>query len=149
MMELEEWIETLQHNDAKKAYESLKLLMCQSEKDASVYPYMDVFIEMLRHENSYFRVRGLLLIAANARWDLDYKIDEVIDEYLKHIMDEKPITARKCIQALPQIAFYKPELKEVIEHALHQADPGQYRESMGPLIHKDIMEALQKIKTQC
>ena len=40
-------------------------------------------------DNSYVRIRGLTLLAYNAKWDKDYKIDEIIDKYLKHITDVK------------------------------------------------------------
>ena len=43
----------------------------------------------MRKEHSYIRTRGLTLLAYNAKWDKDYKIDEVIDKYLKHITDAK------------------------------------------------------------
>ncbi len=66
------------------------------------------------------RTRRLTLIAYNAKWDKDNKIDEIIDEYLKHIEDVKPITARQCIKLLPMIAKNKPELKEDIVWALQK-----------------------------
>ena len=102
---------------------------------------------MLDSTNSYIRARGILLIAANARWDVDYKVDEIIDEYLKHIMDDKPITARQCIKALPLIAKYKPDLKNDIENALLSANPSKYKDSMRPLILKDIQKSLEKIRS--
>lgn len=49
-------------------------------------------------DNSYIRTRGLTLIAYNAKWDEDNKIDKIIDEYLKRIEDVEPITARQCIR---------------------------------------------------
>ncbi len=47
------------------------------------------------------------MIAYNAKWDKDNKIDEIIDKYLKHIQDVKSITARQCIKLLPMIAKRK------------------------------------------
>ena len=49
------------------------------------------------------------MLAYNVRGDRDNKIDEIIDGYLKHITDVKPITARQCIKLLPMIAKDKPE----------------------------------------
>ncbi len=144
--EIENLVLDLRQQDSRKAYESLKVLKQKSQEDALVYSFLDDFIQMMDDENSYFRTRGLQLIAANARWDEDNKIDEVIDKYLKHIMDEKPITARQCIQALPEIAQYKEGLKADIVEALQHAKPERYRESMIPLVKKDIEEALQKIE---
>lgn len=85
------------------------------------------------------------MISANAKWDIDFKIDEIIDEYLKHITDEKPITARQCIKSLPDIAQYKPDLIDSISIALKGANVEKYADSMKPLIYKDIQTALKKI----
>lgn len=145
--EIEKLVSDLHQQDSRKAYESFKILKQKSREDALVYLFLDDFIELMEHENSYFRSRGLQLIAANARWDEDNRIDEVIDEYLIHIMDEKPITARQCIQALPEIAQYKEEIKADIVKALQYAKPERYRDSMAPLVRKDIADALQKINS--
>ena len=101
---------------------------------------------MLDSDNSYIRTRGLTLLAYNAKWDKDYKIDEVIDKYLKHITDVKPITARQCIKLLPIIAKHKSELKSDILSALHNADISMYEDSMQSLVYKDIQKALEVIQ---
>lgn len=127
------------------AYKALQELQKKSEKTNCIYPYMDRLIDMLDSENSYIRTRGIVLLAYNAKWDKDYKIDEVIDKYLKHITDVKPITARQCIKMLPIIAKYKPELKTDILSALHYANIS-YGDSMQSLVYKDIQKALQEIQ---
>ena len=101
---IEETFALLSHKDNKVAYTALKKLQAESENSPAVYPFMDRLGEMLDSGNSYLRTRALTLLAYNARWDTDYKIDEVIDRYLTHITDPKPITARQCIQLLPMLA---------------------------------------------
>ena len=76
----------------------------------------------------------------------DITIDEIIDKYLKHITDIKPITARQCIKLLPVIAKYKPELREDILSSLYKADTSVYEDSMQPLVYKDIQKALKEIQ---
>lgn len=87
------------------------------------------------------------LLAWNAKWDKDHKIDEIIDSYLKHITDAKPITARQCIKLLPMIAKSKPDLKVDILLALQKADVSVYADSMQPLVYKDIQKALKEIQS--
>lgn len=84
--------------------------------------------------------------AMNAAWDKDFKIDEIIDDYLKHITDPKPITARQCIASLPKIAKNKPDLKEDILRALSRADISRYPDSMCGLVFKDIQNALREVE---
>lgn len=128
------------------AYKALQVLQKESKETDCVYPYMDRLSEMLDSDNSYIRTRGLTLIAYNAKWDKDYKIDEMIDEYLKHITDVKPITARQCIKLLPIIAKSKPELKNDILSALYKADVCIYEDSMQPLVYEDIQKAMKEIQ---
>lgn len=128
------------------AYKALLSLQQISEESNVLYGYMDRLRDMLESSNSYIRTRGLTLIAYNARWDEDYKIDEMLDAYLKHITDSKPVTARQCIKLLPLIAKHKPELREDILKALQNADISIYADSMGPLVHKDIQNSLDEIR---
>ena len=135
MLNIAETFELLFDKNNNVAYKALQELQKESIETDCVYPYMDRLSEMLDSDNSYIRTRGLTLIAYNAKWDKDYKIDEIIDNYLKHITDVKPITARQCIKLLPIIAKDKPELKNDILSALHKANICIYDDSMQPLVY--------------
>ena len=101
-----ETFERLFDKNNTTAYKALQALQKMSGQSDCVYPYMDQLCEMLDSGNSYIRTRGLVLIACNAKWDRDYKVDEVIDLYLRHITDCKPITARQCIKSNILIPSY-------------------------------------------
>lgn len=141
-----ETFELLFDKNNNVAYKALQELQKESEKTNCIYSYMDRLSDMLDSDNSYIRTRGLVLLAYNAKWDKDYKIDEVIDKYLKHITDIKPITARQCIKLLPILAKHKPELKNDILSALRKADTSVYDDSMQPLVYKDIQKTLKEIQ---
>jgi len=79
---LGELVNGLFNKDDKAAYKCLKELVSASEKDNGVYQFFDTFADMIDSDNSYIRTRGLLLISANAKWDTDNKIDEIINKYL-------------------------------------------------------------------
>ena len=140
-------VELLYSKNTNEGCGAMNALLAESKEEDKVYQYMDVFSKMLCHANSYVRNRGLLLIAANARWDMDYKIDEIIESYLLHVMDEKPITSRQCIKGIMEIAEWKPDLKRCMTDALKNADSFSYHESMGSLLAKDIAQALAQIET--
>ena len=141
-----EMFELLFDKNNNVAYKALQALQIESEKTNCIYSYMDRLSDMLDSDNSYIRTRGIVLLAYNAKWDKDYKIDEIIDKYLKHITDIKPITARQCIKLLPVIAKDKPELKDDILSALHKANTSVYEDSMQPLVYKDIQKAIKEIQ---
>ena len=139
-LRIAETFELLFDKNNNVAYKALQELQKESAETDCVYPYMDRLSDMLDSDNSYVRTRGLTLLAYNAKWDKDYKIDEIIDKYLRHITDVKPITARQCI---------KPELKNDILSTLYKANPCVYDDSMQPLVYKDIQKALKEIQTCC
>jgi len=131
--------------DNRIAHKCLNELISASENDSGAYKHFDTFAAMIDNDSSYVRTRGLLLISANAKWDADNKIDEIIDNYLSHIMDDKPITARQCIKTLPGIAKHKPDLISDILSALKKANPQQYAGSMQSLVYSDIRATLKEI----
>lgn len=139
--------ESLWDKNNNVAYKALQELIRESEETDRVYPYMDRLIDMLDHDHSYIRTRGLTLLAYNAKWDKENKLDVHINRYLAHITDVKPITARQCIKLLPIVAKYKPALKNTILSALHNASVCVYDDSMQSLIDKDIRYALKEIES--
>ena len=61
-------------------------------------------------------------------------------------ISEKPIAARQCIKALPEIAQNKPHLKKPIRAVLQAADTETVQENMRPLIEKDISQVLEELQ---
>lgn len=145
-MTIDENIAMLTNKDNKKAYKALTELLAICETDDRLYPYFDIFTDMMKDtSSSYIRTRGLRLIAFNSKWDKENKVDLVIDEYLKHIEDEKPITARQCIKDTVIIAKHKPELIDTILQALEKYNR-IYDDSMQSLIYKDRKNAIRQIR---
>lgn len=139
-------IETLWDRQPVPAHQALQELLRRSEASHEVAEYLEEFVPLLRESNSYYRVRGLSLLAANARWDTRGVLDSVMEEYLRCIQDPKPITARQCIGNLPAIARAKPQFRERILEALKNADTSGYADSMRGLVERDIQRALRTIE---
>ena len=144
-MDFDACVACLTGKDAKDAYAFTQQIVAESRDSDAWYPCFDRFAELLRHKNSLVRNRAIAILAANARWDKDGKFDVLLDEFLSHVTDSKPITARQCVAVLPEIAAAKPELLPRIRSALKQADLSGYPDSMRPLVLKDIVAALQKM----
>lgn len=143
---VEELLEFLTSRNNSQAYQALKVLEEMSAESSCLYPHMDKFLAMVSSGNSYVRTRGLALVAHNAKWDVDGKIDGIIDEHLEHITDEKPICARQCIKLLPLLAEAKPALAPKIVSSLRDANVVRYPDSMRPLVQKDIRDSLLAIE---
>lgn len=123
-------------------------IVAQSRDSDRWYPHFATFAALLDHPKSYVRNRALNILAANAQWDSENRFDAIFPDYLSHITDEKPITARLCIQALAQIGQAKPRYcPEILRH-LRNADLSRYKDSMRPLLERDIRET-SAILTAC
>lgn len=145
-MDLDACIDCLTGRDANAAYALTQQITAESRESSAWYPYFDQFAGLLRHKNSMVRNRAVSILAANAQWDTERKPEPLLDEFLSHVTDGRPITAWQCISALPEIAAAKPELISRIQSALERADLSGYPDSMRPLVLKDIASALQKIE---
>lgn len=145
-MDFDTCIARLTGKGAKDAYAFTQQIVEESRASDAWYPCFDRFTELLRHRNSLVRNRAIAILASNARWDRAGKLDALLDEFLSHVTDVKPITARQCVAVLPEIAEAKPELVPRIRAALEQANLSGYPDSMQPLILKDIVAALQRIE---
>lgn len=144
-MDIDACIARLTGKEAKDAYAFAQQIAADSRESDAWYPYVGQFAALLRHKNSLVRNRAISILAANARWDTAGKFDALLDEFLSHVTDAKPITARQCIAALPELAAAKPNLIPQIRAALEQADLSSYPDSMQPLLLKDIVTALQRM----
>lgn len=144
-MEQSEFFARLTDKNAVAACAFAEQVVKESLESGCWYPNFDEALKLLSHKNSFVRNRAIAILAANARWDAPCKLDAAIDAFLAHVTDEKPITVRLCIKALPQIAAAKPQLIPQIRAALEKADLTGYPDSMQPLILKDRIAVLREL----
>ncbi|MGM9590931.1 MAG: SufBD protein [Faecousia sp.] len=140
----EQIIANLTSKDNKFACAFADKIISESRETEEWYEYFDDFVPLLDHPKSLVRNRALCILAANAQWDEENRFDAILSDYLTHITDEKPITARQCVKALVQVGLAKPQYIPTILSSLQSADLSKYKDSMRPLIEKDIAET-QKI----
>ena len=132
--------------DDKYACAFADKIISESKETDEWYEYFDDFSSLLNHPKSLVRNRVIYILAANAQWDEENRFDSIIAEYLTHITDEKPITARQCIKALVQVGVAKPKYIPEILSYLRSADLSKYKDSMRPLIENDIAETEKRLK---
>lgn len=137
---VQEIIAKLTAKDDKYACAIADKIISESQDTDEWYKYFDDFASLLNHPKSLVRNRVLYILSANAQWDDENRFDAILNDYLAHVIDEKPITARQCIKALVQVGKAKPQYIPRIISYLHSADLSKYKDSMRPLIEKDIAE---------
>ena len=143
---MQEIINKLTAKDDKFACALADKIIAKSRECDTWYEYFDAFVSLLNHPKSLVRNRALHILAANAQWDVENRFDTILPEFLTHVTDEKPITARQCIQALAQVGLAKPQYIPQILDCFHNVDLSKYKDSMRPLIEKDMAEA-EKVLT--
>lgn len=143
--QLVEWV-SLKGDNIR--YQAFLILQSRSIFFNDVYSFWDTFRDKLKSDNSYKRSIGLMLIAENVRWDEQNRMEDTIDEYLKLLNDEKPITIRQCIQSLGKVAQFKPSLNKKIAECLTSFDIMSVKETMRKPILLDIINVLLAIRKE-
>lgn len=139
-------IAKLTSKDDKYACAIADKIISESKDTDEWYAYLEDFALLLDHPKSLVRNRALHILAANVQWDEDNHFDAILPAFFVHITDEKPITSRQCVKALAEVGQAKPQYIPMILSALHSADFSKYKDSMRPLIEKDI-EATEQLLT--
>lgn len=144
---MQDIIAKLTTKDDKYACAIADKIISESQDTDEWYEYFDAFASLLNHPKSLVRNRVLYILAANAQWDDENRFDAILEDYLAHITDEKPITARQCIKALVHVGMAKPQYIPRILSCFHDADLSKYKDCMRPLIEKD-MEETERLLTE-
>lgn len=144
----EEILAGLTAKDDLSACALAERIVVESRETNAWYAYLDDFAALLGHTKSYVRNRALHILAANARWDEENRMDAILPGFLSHITDDKPITARQCVQALAELGAAKPQYIPEILRSLESADLSKYKGSMRPLIERDIAATIDALKNR-
>lgn len=144
--ELPSLVELLSEKDDKIRYQAFLLLQYRSQSLGDVYPFWETFCAKLKDANSYQRSIGIMMIAENAKWDMENKMSASLDDCEALLYDDKPITIRQSIQALGKVAEAKPDLSGKIASMLMSIDMTEIKETMRKSILLDILSVLVVIR---
>lgn len=139
-------INRLTDSDDKAAYEFAKEIGIESAESDKYLEMIPAFADMMTSKSSFVRARGFILICDQARWAKDGQIDAVLDQMLPLLNDPKPTVVRQCLNALHEVVLFRPELAQQIERAVSEINLSKYKDSMSPLIKKDIEELRKVLK---
>lgn len=139
-----EIIQKLTDSNEKEAYEFAKNIIAESAKTDKYVDMIPDFVNMLQNKSSYTRTRAFILICNQAKW-ANNQIEKVFDQMKPLLNDPKPTVVRQCLKALHEVALYKPNMCNTIKDAISKINLGNYKDSMSPLIKKDIDELMKTI----
>lgn len=141
-------IAKLTYKDDKAACAYANRIIEESKMSNQWFPYMNEIANLLDHPKSLVRNRALTILANLLKWDEKNIFKKILPSYLSHIQDEKPITVRICIQSLAIIGTTKPQYQKEILNKLENIDLSKYKDSMAPLIQKDILETRRVLQKE-
>lgn len=144
--DLDTLVDWLSEKDDKIRYQSLLLLQCRAKHSADLYRHWSLFKDKMTSENSYQRSIGLMMIAANVKWDKYNRFEQIFDEYCVLLNDEKLTTVRQCIQSFEVIVPFKPLLSKRISETLTGLDIMNVKETMRKSLLLDIINVLILIR---
>lgn len=88
--------EILCAKDTKGSYAFFLQLEQQAREDPALFLEHNLYLEMLKSESSFFRVRGFRMLCAGAKWDTQGVIRENLPLILAQLEDKKPTAVRQC-----------------------------------------------------
>lgn len=133
-------ISGLQSKNNEEAYQLLLMLEEESAASDSLYGSFEDFLGLLGSGSAFVRTRGFRLACAQARWDAEDKLEAHLALLLAALDDEKPTAVRQRLGALCGVVRYKPQLGRRIAEKLDTLDLSKYKDSMRPLIERDVEE---------
>lgn len=146
-MDLDLMLPMLYHKDTSQAFQALKELEQCSDHSNALYPHVSEFADMVGSETYVIRVRGFRLFCKQARWDVDGVVTTRLKETLTILHDPKPTAVRQALAALQDVARYKPDLHDMLREQVAAINVFQYKDTMSPLILKDIQALLAAMES--
>ena len=141
---MEEKLKNLYNSDNVETYKLLQELEMTSSESDELYQYFDKFVEMLKSDKAFVRVRGFRLICSLAQYDKENKINKNINIILNELDDDVSTSVRQCLNKINLVLMYKIELTDLIENKIKNLDLSKYKASMQSLISRDIDKILDK-----
>lgn len=143
-MKKEEILNILYGKEKWDVWEEFQKIENSIDDSKEIYDYYDEIKNMLLNQTSHVRLRGFRIICKLSKWDKQNKINEDINLMLSILDDDKPTIVRQCLSALPSLLDNKKELSNVVKNKIKSISLEKYKDSMRPLIQKDIEFLINK-----
>lgn len=144
-MSKEELFKILYGKEKWEVYKNFKSIENEIMESNKYYEYIDDFFKMLDNENSHIKLRGFKLICKLAKYDEQDKIKSNIDLLLSVLDDDRPSIVRQCLSDINLLLLYIPQLSSKVERKLKNLNVSKYKDTMKPLIEKDIKAIIEKL----
>ena len=130
---IEQLIEAVKAPRGTLRYGCEKVLRLVSEtRPDLIYPYFDLYTDLLDSDNSFLKWGAILTIANLAEVDSNRKLDKIFDKYFSPITDSVMITAANIIGGSVKIALARPELTGRITKEILKVEKAKFEMHNNP-----------------
>jgi hypothetical protein len=130
-------------------YNCFKVLQEVSARNpASLYPRWGDLLPLLDSPNAYHRSVAVRLLANLSHSDADRRFAPILDRYFGLLDDEKILTARYLVAAVPTIVEAYPDLIPLATAKLLAVDGTHHPQGRKDLLKGDIVEAFDALFVQ-
>ena len=131
--EIAELIEALKVEKRAVKFSYEKMLRLVSERRPElVYPYFEVFVDLLDSDNSFLKWGVILTIGNLAAVDTDKKFEAIFKKYYSPVSGPTMVTAANIIGSSAKIALAKPELTGRITREILKVEKAKYQRHNEP-----------------
>jgi len=115
----------------KFSYEKVLRLISESQPNL-IYPYFDLFVDLLDSDNSFLKWGAIMTLANLAAVDDQKRFKVIFRKYYAPIQGPKLVTAANIIGSSAKIAQGKPDLTERITHEILKVEKASYENKGTP-----------------
>lgn len=128
-----ELVEALQSEKSAKKFAYEKALRIVSEKRPGlIYPYFDVFTELLDSDNSFLKWGAIITVGNLTSVDTKKKFEAIFKKYYAPIAGPVLVTAANIIGSSVTIAQAKPSLVDPITREILKVEKARFRRKGSP-----------------
>ena len=135
-------VKAIQDKDDKKAYALFKEVRARSAASDEYFWWNFGAIE---YKKFICKDKGICFMLRPSEMGWRRETTKSTPNHACLVYDDKPIVVRQCLAALHEVVLYRSELREAIKAELGAIDFSRHKESMSPLIKKDVEELLNLI----
>ena len=106
-------------------YEKVLRLISEQCPDL-VYPYFDVYKELLDSDNSFLKWGAILTIGNLAAVDSDKKFEKIFTKFYRPVTGPVMVTATNIIGSSAKIVLVKPELTDKITNEILKVEKAKF-----------------------
>lgn len=97
-----------------------------------VYPYFDVYVELLDHDNSFLKWGAILTIANLVAVDAEKRFDKIFRQYYALIAGPAMVSAANVIGSSAKIVSFRPDLAGRITKEILKVEKANYQKHGAP-----------------